>query len=141
MRDLADGQAVDSVFEVRELTRRQKRNGDPFLKLQLGDVDRRHRGRGVGLASTRSRPPAAPGAVVRVSGRFSQDDRATARASPIRAACAPSPGEYDPADLLEGPPIPVEQMAADLDELIATVQEPHLCGAAGAAARRGIRDR
>ncbi len=38
VRDLVDGQAVDSVFEVRALTRRQKRNGEAFLKLQLGDA-------------------------------------------------------------------------------------------------------
>ena len=38
VRDLVDGQAVDSVFEVRALTRRQKKNGEAFLKLQLGDA-------------------------------------------------------------------------------------------------------
>ena len=38
VRDLTDGQVVDSVFEVRELTRRQKRNGEPVGNLQLADV-------------------------------------------------------------------------------------------------------
>src|SRR5689334_58779 len=38
VRDLADGQSVDSVFAVRERTRRQKKNGEAFLKLQLGDL-------------------------------------------------------------------------------------------------------
>ena len=37
-RGLADGGGFDSLFEGREVRRRQKRNGDPFLKLQLGDV-------------------------------------------------------------------------------------------------------
>src|SRR3712207_146365 len=38
VRDLADGARVESPFIVRDVTRRQKRNGDAFLKLQLGDV-------------------------------------------------------------------------------------------------------
>ena len=38
VRDLADGQEVNEVFVVRAHTRRQRRNGDPFLKLQLGDM-------------------------------------------------------------------------------------------------------
>ncbi|MEA2348181.1 MAG: hypothetical protein QOG62_1968, partial [Thermoleophilaceae bacterium] len=38
VRDLVDGQAVDSIFVVRDRARRQKKNGEDFLKLQLGDV-------------------------------------------------------------------------------------------------------
>ena len=38
VRDFVDGQDVDEVFVVRGRTLRQKRNGDPFLKLQLGDL-------------------------------------------------------------------------------------------------------
>src|SRR5438309_72740 len=38
VRDLADGARVESPFVVRDVARRQKRNGDSFLKLQLGDV-------------------------------------------------------------------------------------------------------
>src|SRR5215212_8626800 len=38
VRDLVDGQQVESPFLVRDRTRREKRNGEAFLKLQLGDV-------------------------------------------------------------------------------------------------------
>jgi 3'-5' exoribonuclease len=38
VRDLADGQEVNEVFLVRAHNRRQKRNGENFLKLQLGDT-------------------------------------------------------------------------------------------------------
>src|SRR5437763_1435781 len=38
VRDLCDGETVDSFFLVRERIRREKRNGDPFMKLQLGDA-------------------------------------------------------------------------------------------------------
>ena len=38
VRDLANGQDVDSTFLVRAHSRRQKRNGEAFIKLQLGDL-------------------------------------------------------------------------------------------------------
>ena len=38
VRDLEDGQPIESPFVVRDRNRREKRNGEPFLKLQLGDV-------------------------------------------------------------------------------------------------------
>ena len=124
MRDLADGQAVDSVFEVREVTRRQKKNGEPFLKLQLGDVTGAIEGVAWDsvdeiaevAAARRRRPrvrPLLPGLALR-----RVDHRARVRAA--------EPSEYEPADLLECAPIPFDQMCADLGELIATVQQPHL---------------
>ena len=38
VRDLADGQEVNSIFLVRSHAQRQRRNGETFLKLQLGDA-------------------------------------------------------------------------------------------------------
>ena len=74
-----------------------------------------------------SRPPrcARAGEVVRVTGRYAVDARYGAcldgpGAAPRRA------GEYEPADLVECSPVPVEQMEADLDELVETVQHPQL---------------
>ena len=124
VRDLADGQVVDSVFEVRELTRRQKRNGEAFLKLQLGDVS------GAVEAVVWDSVEdvlavAQPGAAVRVSGRFCADPRYGASLT-VRAMRAAATEEYEPADLVEGPPIPLAQMTSDLDALIDTVQQPHL---------------
>jgi len=124
VRDLVDGQSVDSVFEVREVTRRQKKNGDSFLKLQLGDVS------GVveavawdGVEEILS--AARPGTAVRVGGRYSSDSRYGASIT-VRVLRAAGAEEYDPGELLEGPPTPVAQMTAALDELIGTVQQPHL---------------
>jgi 3'-5' exoribonuclease len=124
VRDLVDGQDVDEVFVVRARSLRQKRNGEPFLKLQLGDLtgsidavmwD--------GVAD--AEPLCAAGAVVRVAGRYGVDARYGAGLT-LRALRAPAEGEYDIADLTEGPPIPYAQMAADLEALIETVQQPHL---------------
>ena len=124
MRDLADGAQVDCVFEVRALQRRQKRNGEPFLKLQLGDVT----GAVEGVAWESVDEIAAcakPGSAVHVIGRFSADSRYGSSVT-VRSLRAAEPEEFDPADLLEGPPQPAAQMAAALDELIGTVQDPHL---------------
>jgi 3'-5' exoribonuclease len=124
VRDLADGQAVESVFEVREATRRQKKNGDPFLKLQLGDATGAVEG--VAWDSVEEISAiAVPGTAVRVTGRFSDDSRYGACIT-IRGLCAAAPDEYEQADLLESAPIPFEQMCAGLTELVDTVQQPHL---------------
>ena len=124
VRELVDGQTVDSVFEVRELKRRQKKNGDPFLKLQLGDATGAVEAvvwDGVDEVAAVARP----GAAVRVAGRFASDPRYGASIT-VRAVRSAPAEEYDPSELCEGPPLPYEQMVAGLEELIATVQSPHL---------------
>ena len=124
VRDLANGQEVDSIFVVRSHSQRQKRNGEPFLKLQLGDVT------GVVEAVVwddvgRYGPLCASGSVVRVLGHFSVDERYGAGIT-VRRLRPATEGEYDLADLMEGSPIPYAQLAADLDALVETIQRPHL---------------
>jgi 3'-5' exoribonuclease len=124
VRDLADGQDVNEVFVVRTHTRRQRRNGDPFLKLQLGDT--------TGAVEAviwdevdALAPICATGSVIRILGRFSVDERYGA-AITVRRMRAAAEDEYDLRDLTEAPPVPYEQMAADLDQLIETIRRPHL---------------
>ena len=124
VRDLRDGQEVDSIFVVRDLVRRQKRNGDPFLKLELGDCTGRIEAvawDGVEEIASAT----APGVVVRALGRYAVDGRYGACLT-IRALRAAADGEYDLTDLAEAPPIPYDKMAADLRDLLDTVQHPHL---------------
>jgi 3'-5' exoribonuclease len=124
VRELADGARVDSPFLVRDVARRQKKNGDTFLKLQLGDVTGAVEAvvwDGVDEAAR----AAAPGAVVFASGTFSVDSRYGACLT-IRSVRPAADGEYDPADLHDGPTTAYEQMVGDLRALIATVQDPHL---------------
>ena len=124
VRDLADGQSVDTVFELRELTRRQKKNGEAFLKLSLGDVTGTVEGvvwDGVDQVAAVARP----GAAVRVIGRFCHDTRYGASIT-VREVREAGAEEYDAGDLLEAPPVPLDQMTADLEQLIETVQQPHL---------------
>ncbi len=124
IRDLADGQAVDTVFVVRERTRRQKRNGDAFLKLRLGDVTGTLEAvcwDGVEEAFT----ACADGGAVRVIGRYEVDQRYGATLV-VRSLRRAQPGEFDPRDLEDGPPQAYDQMVEDLAALIDTVQSAHL---------------
>ena len=124
VRDLVDGQEVDSVFVVRELQRREKKDGAVFLKLQLGDVS--------GCLESvmwegceEVLPFCGTGSVVRAAGKYTVHERYGPTLT-VRALRAAADGEYELGDLIETAPIPYEQMAADLEDLIATVQRPHL---------------
>src|SRR5829696_396280 len=124
VRDLEHGQEVNSIFVVRSHSQRQKRNGERFLKLSLGDVSGSVEA--VVWDTVDELAAVCPsGAVVRVLGRHSVDERYGA-AITIRRMRAAVDGEYDLADLIEGSPVPYPQLAADLDALIQTVQRPHL---------------
>src|SRR5215210_4635623 len=124
VRDLQDGQDVDSVFLVRDRKLAETRNGDAFLRLELGDVT----GSLQAVAwdgATEAAAACEPGAVVHASGRFSIHER-YGRQLKLRGVRTAAHGEYELADLLEGPPVTYDKMSADLDELIGTVQHPHL---------------
>ena len=124
VRDLADGARVESPFVVRDVARKQKRNGEAFLKLQLGDVTGAIEGvvwEGIDEAAAAARP----GAVVVATGSFSLDPRYGACLT-VRSIRSADSGEYDPADLLDGPSVTYDQMVADLRELVATIQDRDL---------------
>jgi 3'-5' exoribonuclease len=124
VRDLADGQDVNEVFVVRTHTRRQRRSGEAFLKLQLGDTTGAVEA--VIWDSVDELAGVCPaGAVVRILGRYTVDERYGA-AITVRRMRAAAEHEYDLADLTEAPPVPYEQMAADLESLVETIQQPHL---------------
>jgi 3'-5' exoribonuclease len=123
-RDLVDGQQVETAFVVREVSRRAKRNGEAFLKLQLGDVSGRVEAvcwDDVDAAAD----AATPGTVVIVRGTYSLDERFGSTLT-VRRVRPAGDDEYEPQDLHECAPVPLAQMEADLRELIATVQCPHL---------------
>jgi len=124
VRDLADGQEVNDVFLVRTHSRRQKRNGDEFLKLQLGDMS------GVVEAviwdGVDDLAPVCPtGSVIRILGRYSVDERYGA-AITIRRMRAAADHEFDLDDLTEAPLISYDEMVAALDRLVETIRRPHL---------------
>ena len=105
VRDFADGQEVDEVFVVRDRSVRQKRNGEPFLKLQLGDLTGAVEGvmwDGVKEAE----PLCCAGSVIRVVGRFQVDSRYGAGIT-VRALRPAGRGRVRPGRPHRGPAYPL----------------------------------
>jgi 3'-5' exoribonuclease len=124
VRDLCDGESVDSFFLVRERIRREKRNGERFIKLQLGDCT----GIVEGVCwecTDELWAAAAPGTVVRVLGPYSVHAQ-YGKSLTIKALRPAEPGEYDVLDLMDGPSAAFGQMVEDLRALVATIQKPAL---------------
>ena len=124
LRELSAGQAVDGVFCVRGRELRQKRNGDAWLRLILGDSTGTVEGISWDEAEARYES-AAPGTVIRVAGVFEASERwgSKVKIANLRPARA---DEFEPEDLEAASDVPIERLEADLRELISTIQHPHL---------------
>ena len=124
LRELSDGDEVAGAFVVRERERRQKRNGEHYLRVVLAD----RTGTVPAVAwdgVAECFEVCAPGSIVLVSGSFSIHPQ-FGRQIKLAAVQAAGPGEYDAEQLAEGPSRSVELLEADLRELIATVQNRSL---------------
>jgi 3'-5' exoribonuclease len=124
VREFLDGQEIDQVLLVRERELRAKREGGEYLRLVLGD----RTGTVPAMVwedAAEYVPHCEAGACVRVAGRYAMHPRYGAQLD-ISALRAAEAHEYDLEALLDGPPRSAEGMEADLRELIATVQHPHL---------------
>jgi 3'-5' exoribonuclease len=124
LREMADGEQVAGAFVVRERERRQKRNGEDFLRVVLADKT----GAVPAIAwdgVAECFELCAPGSIVMVRGSFAIHPQ-FGRQIKLVAVRAAGPGEYDADQLAEGPPRSVELLEADLRELIGTVQNPSL---------------
>jgi 3'-5' exoribonuclease len=124
VRELQDGCRIASALLVRGAEVRRRHDGGEYLQLTLGD----RTGSVPAVVLDRvyaARPLCQAGAVVHVAGTFSVHPRFGGRlvVDLVRLA---EDGEYEPAQLIDGPARPAAQMEADLRELVATVQDPHL---------------
>ena len=124
LRDLADGQRVAGVYAVRERELRRKRNGEPWLRLSVGDAT------GIAEAVCWEEAEAlhalcCSGEPVFVTGVFEVSERwgAKIKLSGLRAA---EPHEFETADLAAESEVSLEQLESELRELLATVQDPGL---------------
>ena len=124
LAELEDGRRVNGVYAVRERELRRKRNGEPWLRLLLGDAS--------GSAEAVSWEDAeelyalaAPGTPVAVTGGFEMSERwgAKIKLSGLGEAAA---GSYDPADLAAESDVSFEDLEGKLRQLLETVQEPQL---------------
>ncbi|HWH96535.1 MAG TPA: HD domain-containing protein [Baekduia sp.] len=124
VRDLQHGSDLDQVLLVREVDRRRGRDGSEYLRLVLGD-------RTGGVAAmvwedvAHALELCRAGSPVHVVGRYEVHQRWGAQIVILGLRPA-ADGSFDPAALRDGPPREVDQMEADLRELVGTVQDPHL---------------
>jgi len=124
LRDLDDGQRVEGVYAVRERELRRKRNGEPWLRLSLGDA-----GGAVEAVSWEDAEAryalAGSGSAVFVTGVFEVSDRwgSKIKVSELREA---APEEYRAADLAPESDVSLDRLEADLRALLDTVQDPQL---------------
>ncbi len=124
IRELEAGQRVTAVFAVRERDLRQKRNGEPFLRLVLADSSGSVEAVCWEEAEDRY-AVAEPGKPLHVTGTYERSDKWGAKIKVLELRPA-RPDEFHEDDLASGPQVPVERLEADLRELIETVQRPQL---------------
>jgi 3'-5' exoribonuclease len=122
--ELEDGQQLRGVYAVRGRELRRKRNGEPWLRLTLGDAS----GSVEAVAwddVEACHACAAPGTPVLVTGCFEVSDRwgSKIKLTELREA---APAEYDQEDLAVSSEVSIERLEADLRELLATIQTPQL---------------
>jgi len=124
LRELEDGQRVRGVYAVRERELRRKRNGEPWLRLSVGDAS--GSAEAVAWEDAEARYAlAAPGTPVLVTGVFEVSERwgAKVKVAELREAL---PDEYEAEDLAAESAVSLELLEADLRSLLETVQDPQL---------------
>jgi 3'-5' exoribonuclease len=124
VNELQDGAEIDQVLLVREVERRQRRDGGDYLRLRLGD----RTGAVVSMVWEELgeiEDLARAGEAVRVRGRYTVHPLFGPQIN-LRELAAPPPGSYAPEDLRDGPTHSVEQLEAQLRELLQTVRRAHL---------------
>ncbi len=124
VRELADDQAVEGVFAVRERELRQRRNGGEWLRLVVCDRSGSIEAV-VWEAVQEAYEVAAPGVAVHVRGRFGVHPQYGPKIT-VEAMRAATPDEFEAGDLAAGPSVAVERLEAELRELLETIQNPQL---------------
>jgi 3'-5' exoribonuclease len=124
LNELTDGVEIDQVLLVKEAELRRRRDGGEYLRLMLGDrtgavpcMIWEELGETVELARA--------GTPVAVTGRYTVHPRFGPQIN-LRGLVAALPGSYVEDDLRDGPVRSAKQMEAEIRDLVATVQEPHL---------------
>ena len=124
VRDLPDGETIETILLVKESATAQRRSGEDYLRLKLCDCT------GTldavawdGVAEVSE--IAQPGTALRVRGRYEVSQRYGPQLT-LKAASLAEAGDYRLADLMEGPVASAEQMEGDLRRLIDTVRNPWL---------------
>jgi 3'-5' exoribonuclease len=129
LNELTDGAEVDQVLLVRRIERREKRDGESFLRLGLGDRT------GVVPAMVWEEVEETAGLLtegepIHVRGRYTVHPTFGPQIK-LRELLRPQPGSFAQEDLVASSAQPAEQMERDLRALVATIQDEHLRGLLG----------
>jgi 3'-5' exoribonuclease len=124
LRELEDGQRVRGVYAVRERELRRKRNGDPWLRLSVGDAG----GSAEAVCWEEAEARYAlcrTGSPVFVTGVFEVSERwgSKIKIAELREA---EPHEYETDELAAESEVSVELLERDLRALLSTIQDPQL---------------
>ncbi len=124
LADLEDGARVNGVYAVRGRELRRKRNGEPWLRLTIGDAS----GGAEAVCWERAEELyaiAAPGTPVHLTGLFEVSERwgAKVKLSGLRLA---EEDEFSTDDLAPPSEVELEILERDLRALLATIQDPEL---------------
>jgi len=122
VKEWGDESAVDCVLVVRDVDRRQTRDGSPYLRLTLAD---RTGSVAAILWDATDAPAVDVGDAVHVSGHFAEHPR-YGRQVTIDTLRSAGAGAIRWDELLDGPDRPIAELCDDLDALIASVEDPHL---------------
>ena len=124
VREFADGCDIAQPLLVRDVEVRPRRDGGEYVKVLLGD--RTGSVPAMIWEEVRvARELCIPGQVVHATGRYCVHPRYGPQLA-IQAVRPAGEDEFSSEDLLDGPPRSVEQMEADLRELLSTIRNPHL---------------
>src|ERR1700743_3024398 len=124
IRDLEDGQRVRGVYAVRGRELRRKKNGEPWLRMTVGDATGTTEAvcwddAEVRYALCATGTPILVGGIVETSARWG----AKIKGSELRAA---EDGEYELNDLAVPSEVSVERLESDLRDLLEAVQNLQL---------------
>jgi 3'-5' exoribonuclease len=124
LRELEDGQRVHGVYAVRERELRRKRNGDPWLRLSVGDAS----GSAEAVCWEEAEDRYAlcrTGSPVFVAGVFEVSERwgSKIKIAELREA---EPHEYETEELAAESEVSSELLERDLRALLSTIQDPQL---------------
>jgi 3'-5' exoribonuclease len=124
VRELSDGSDIEQVLLVRRIERRERRDGQPYLRLALADRT------GAVRAMVWEEVEAygellREGEPILVRGRYAVHPDYGPEIK-LRELCPAEPGGFALEDLLDAATRPPEQMERDLRALVATIQNEHL---------------
>jgi 3'-5' exoribonuclease len=124
LRELEDGQRVLGVYAVRERELRRKRNGDPWLRLSVGDAS----GSAEAVCWEEAEVRYAvcrTGSPVFITGVFEVSERwgSKIKIAELREA---EPHEYETDELAAESEVSPELLERDLRALLSTIQDPQL---------------